>query len=65
MQTDPATHARMVGLFLLALVLFLPPILGLAQRGTVLGIPSLYFAIYASWAGVVALLALVAERRRR
>jgi hypothetical protein len=64
MNPDPETRARLLGLFLLGLVLFLPPIVGLAERGTVLGIPTLFFAIYAGWALVVALLAVILSRAR-
>ncbi len=68
MNPDPQTRGRLGALFLLGLVLFLPPLVGLAGPGTVLGIPALFVAVYAEWALVILLLAVVlrhAGRRRR
>ncbi len=59
LNPDARTRARLVALFLLGLVLFLPPLVGLAGRGTVLGVPALFVAVYAAWALVILLLALV------
>jgi hypothetical protein len=64
MNPDPDTRARLAGLFLLGIVLFLPPIVGLADRGTVFGVPTLFFAVYAGWALVVVLLAVIVRRAR-
>jgi hypothetical protein len=64
MNPDPETRARLTGLFLLGFALFLPPIVGLATGGTVFGIPTLFFAVYAGWGLVVALLALIVRRAR-
>jgi hypothetical protein len=64
LNPDPRTRARLAALFLLGLVLFLPPLVGLADRGTVLGIPALFVAVYAVWALVILLLALVLRGAR-
>ncbi len=54
----------MIGLFLLALVLFNPPLLRLfGIDGALLGLPPLYAYILAVWAAVIGLAALAAERR--
>ncbi|KAA0583973.1 V-type ATPase 116kDa subunit family protein [Azospirillum sp. B21] len=54
----------MAGLFLLASVLFSPPLLGLfGVEGTVLGVPALYAGVFGVWA-VVILLAALAGRSR-
>lgn len=55
---------RMIALFLLALLLFNPPLLRLfGVEGALLGVPVLYAYILGAWAVVIALAALVAERR--
>jgi hypothetical protein len=64
MNPDPLTGGRLAALFLLGLVLFLPPLVGLAGGGTVFGIPALFVSVYASWALVILLLALVLRRAR-
>ena len=64
LNPDPRTRGRLAGVFLIGLVLFLPPLVGLAGRGTVLGIPALFVAIYASWALVILLLALALRGAR-
>ena len=65
MNPDPLTKARLAALFLLGLVLFLPPLVGLAGPGTLLGIPMLFATVYAGWALVILLLALVLRRAGR
>lgn len=56
---------RLVALFLVGVLLFNYPLLALFNRATeVLGIPVLYAYIFGSWALLIALLALVVERRR-
>ena len=62
MTPDPQTRARLAALFLLGLVLFLPPLVGLPASGTVFGIPTLFVAVYAAWALLIGLLALVLRR---
>jgi len=54
---------RFVALCMLGLVLFNFPVLALFNAGgTVLGVPVLYAYIFAAWALLLALMALVAER---
>ncbi|CAO3447289.1 hypothetical protein [Azospirillum sp.] len=63
-QPAPRHRERMAGLFLLATVLFSPPLLGLfGVEGTVLGVPALYAGVFGVWA-VVILLAALAGRSR-
>ena len=62
MNPDPQTRGRLGALFLLGLVLFLPPLVGLAGSGTLFGIPTLFVVAYAAWALVILLLALVLRR---
>ena len=64
MTPDPRTRGRLAGLFLLALVLFLPPVVGLPGSGTLFGIPALFVFIYAAWALVILLLFLTLRRGR-
>jgi hypothetical protein len=59
---DPQTRGRLAALFLLGLVLFLPPLVGLAGPGSLFGIPALFVAVYAAWALLILLLALVLRR---
>ena len=56
---------RLIGLFLLGLVLFLPPLVKLHSGGRVLGIPSLYFYLFSVWFLLIAALAFTIERRLR
>ena len=54
---------RLVGLFLLGCLLFNYPLLELfSARATVFGIPLIYTYLFAAWALVIALVALVVER---
>jgi len=56
---------RMLGVFLLGTLLFNFPLLALFNRtASILGVPLLYAYIFASWALVIGLLALVVERSR-
>ena len=56
---------RLVALFLLGLLLFNYPLLHLfAGQGQILGIPLLYAYIFAVWALLIGLMALVVERDR-
>lgn len=57
---------RLVALFLLALVLFNPPLLkAFGAPGTLFGWPALLVYIFAAWALVIILLGLAMERRQR
>jgi hypothetical protein len=54
---------RLVGVFLLGCLLFNFPLLALFNvRATVFGIPMLYAYLFAAWALVIALVALIMER---
>jgi len=56
---------RLVALFILAAVAFHPPILNLFAVGTtVLGWPFLYLYVFAAWAVVIALTALITGRAK-
>ena len=56
---------RLVALFLLGLLLFNYPLLHLfAGQGQILGIPLLYAYLFAVWALLIGLMALVVERDR-
>jgi hypothetical protein len=56
---------RLVVLFLLGVLLFNYPLLALFNHaGEALGIPVLYAYIFAAWALLIGLLALVLERPR-
>ena len=60
---NDAKEPRFVALCMLGLVLFNFPVLALFNAaGTVLGVPVLYAYIFAAWALLIALMALVAER---
>jgi len=55
---------RLAALFLLGLLLFNYPLLAVFNvPGTVLGVPILYAYFFLAWAALVALMALVVERR--
>ncbi len=55
---------RLVALFLLGLLLFNYPLLDLfAGPGQVFGIPVLYVYVFAAWALLLALMAIVVEKR--
>lgn len=62
---DPAPRRdRLIGLFLLALLLFNPPLLRLfGGDGALFGLPPLCAHILFVWAAVIAAAALLAERR--
>jgi hypothetical protein len=70
MLDDNRRRDRLIGLFLLALVLLNPPILWIFGRGsTLFGLPLLYVYLLAAWLAVIAVVAWIAEgrpiRRRR
>ena len=56
-----ARRDRLIGLFILALILFNPPILNLFG-GTVFGWPALYIYLFVAWALIIAGVAVVVER---
>ncbi|MGH6874955.1 MAG: hypothetical protein ACREDW_08045 [Aestuariivirgaceae bacterium] len=62
MSRPGLTHERLVALFLLGVLLFTPPFLGIFNSSTrVLGIPSLYLYLFAVWILLIGLVALVIE----
>ena len=64
MNRSSLTAQRLAALFLLGCVLFNWPLLALFNRsGEIFGIPLLYAFIFGAWAALIALMALVAERR--
>ena len=65
MPAEARRHDKLIGIFTVATILFDPPMLSLFSGGTVLGWPLLYVYLFVAWAGVIALIALVVERRRR
>ncbi len=55
---------RLIGLFLLAAVLFNPPLLGLfGVEGRLLGVPAFHAWVFGVWAAVIALAALAGRAR--
>jgi membrane protein implicated in regulation of membrane protease activity len=64
MPDEVRRRDRLIGLFLLALVLLNPPLLMLFGGGaTAFGLPLLYLYIFVAWLLVIATLAWIAERR--
>jgi hypothetical protein len=56
---------RLAAIFFLGCLLLNYPLLSVFNRpGDVFGIPILYAYIFAAWAGLIALLAIVIERSR-
>jgi hypothetical protein len=64
MPDEARRRDQLVGVFVLGLVLFNPPILNLFALGTFFGWPLLYVYLFAAWAVVIAIVALLVERRR-
>ena len=64
--TDEKRGQRLAALFLLGCLLFNYPLLQLfARDGAIFGIPLLYGYLFGAWAALIALMALVIERRER
>ena len=65
MQSQEARSQRLIALFVLGCLLFNYPLLSLFNvAADVLGVPLLYAYLFAAWALLVALMALVIESRR-
>jgi hypothetical protein len=65
MQESEAKGQRLVALFILGCLLFNYPVLSLFNvAAVVFGVPVLYAYIFAAWGLLVALMALVVEKRR-
>ena len=61
-MSDDAKQQRFVALCMLGMVLFNFPVLALFNvGGTLFGVPVLYVYIFAAWAALIGLMALVAE----
>jgi len=64
MITPSIKGQRLTALFLLGCLLFNDPVLSLFSNGTdIFGIPLLYAYIFTAWAALIALIALVIEKR--
>ena len=64
MQAPSRTRELLVALFLLGVILLAPPVLLIFNKPTrILGIPSLYFYLFAVWTALIALVALTVEKR--
>jgi hypothetical protein len=62
--SDQAKAERFVALCMLGMLLFNYPILALFNvQGTLAGVPVLYAYLFIAWAALIALMALVANRR--
>jgi hypothetical protein len=62
MSRPGLTHERLVALFLLGLLLFTPPFLGIFNiPDRILGLPTLYLYLFAAWTLLIVLVALVIE----
>lgn len=56
---------RLIAVFLLGLVLVNFPLLAVVEAGEGLfGLPPLFLYLFTSWAGIILLLALIAQRGR-
>ena len=65
MQESETKGQRLIALFILGCLLFNYPVLSLFNvAAQVAGVPVLYAYIFAAWALLVALMALVVEKRR-
>ena len=63
MDSGNRTHERLLALFMLGVLLLLPPLLLIFNRpARILGIPALYLYIFSAWALVIALAAAIARR---
>jgi hypothetical protein len=62
--SDQAKAERFVALCMLGMLLFNYPVLALFNvQGTLAGVPVLYAYLFIAWAALIALMALVANRR--
>ena len=62
MSRPGLTHERLVALFLLGVLLFTPPFLGIFNTPErFLGVPSLYLYLFAAWTLLIALVTVVIE----
>jgi hypothetical protein len=62
MSRPGLTHERLVALFLLGVLLFTPPFLGIFNTpDRILGVPSLYLYLFAAWTLLIVLVTLAIE----
>jgi hypothetical protein len=62
MSRPGLTHERLVALFLLGVLLFTPPFLGIFNTpDRILGLPSLYLYLFAAWTLLIVLVTLAIE----
>jgi hypothetical protein len=62
MSRPGLTQERLVALFLLGVLLFTPPFLGIFNRpDRIFGIPSLYLYLFAAWTMLIVLVTLAIE----
>ncbi|HEY1721264.1 MAG TPA: hypothetical protein VGG27_08455 [Magnetospirillaceae bacterium] len=65
MPEEARKRDQLIGVFALGCLLLNPPLLDLFSGRTVLGWPLLYVYLFGAWALIIAVLAIVIERRRR
>ena len=64
MQAPSRTRELLVVLFLLGALLLAPPLLIVFNKATrIFGVPALYLYLFVVWTALIALVALVVERR--
>jgi len=64
MHASSRKRQQLVGLFLLGCLMFSYPLITLFDRPVmVLGVPLLYAYLFGAWALIIALVALIVERR--
>lgn len=57
------TSERLIGLFLFGMLLFMPPLIGVFDRSSLVGgIPLLYLYLFLAWAMLIVVLMLIVER---
>jgi hypothetical protein len=62
MSRPGLTHERLVALFLLGVLIFTPPLLGIFNTpDRILGLPTLYLYLFAAWTLLIVLVALAIE----
>lgn len=64
-MTGPSrANERLLALFLLGMLAFTPPLLSILNSPTrILGVPALFFYLFACWAALILLVALSVRRR--
>ena len=65
MTEEARRRDQLIGVFVLGVILFNPPLLDLFSGTMLFGWPLLYIYIFAAWAAVIACAAIVVERRHR